>query len=75
MAKRWYSRSGTVRWRDDEGRRHREDGPAVVWPDGTQYWFNHGRYHFAHGPSDLYASGSLRWYEDGRHLRRRDPYG
>ena len=75
MAKRRYYRIGTVRWLDDEGCSHRLDGPAAVWPDGSQYWFNHGRYHFAHGPAYLYASGSLLWYEDGELLRRRKPYG
>ena len=75
MAKRWYNRSGTVRWLDDEGHYHREDGPAIVWPNGTQWWFSHGGYHFAHGPSDLYADGALRWYEDRQLLRERYPYG
>ena len=75
MAKRVYHRNGTVRWLDDKGRSHREDGPATVWPHGTQYWLRHGRAHFAHGPADLYYDGTLRWYEDGRHLRWRDPYG
>ena len=75
MAKRWYDRYGWVQWLDDEGQPHREDGPAWIRSDGTQYWFNHGRYHFAHGPADLYADGRLRWYEDHCRLRRRKPYG
>ena len=75
MAKREYRRNGTVRWLDDEGHAHRLDGPAVVWPDGTQFWYRHRRYHFAHGPSDLYAEGLVAWYEAGEYLRMRHPYG
>ena len=75
MAKRRYNRDGWIQWIDDEGLLHRVDGPAWVWPDGTQYWFNHDRDHFVHGPSDLYADGRLAWYEDGEYLRERDPYG
>ena len=75
MAKRVYSRSGVVKWLDDEGRVHHEDGPAIVWPHGTQWWYRHGGYHFAHGPADLYVDGSLVWYEKSRKLRERDPYG
>ena len=24
------------------GKRHREDGPAIEWPDGSKYWFLNG---------------------------------
>ena len=75
MAKRRYDRDGLVRWLDDEGLLHRVDGPAWVWPRGTQYWSRHGRFHFAHGPADLYADGTLAWYEDGQFLRERHLYG
>ena len=74
MAKRRYYRSGIVRWYDDREHYHREDGPAAVYVDGTQYWYRHDRFHFAHGPSILYAD-LLVWYDKGEHLRRREPYG
>ena len=75
MAKRVYHRDGTVIWYDDEGHRHREDGPATVWPHGMQWWFSHGRFHSTHGPAVLNADGRLVWYEDDRCLRGREPYG
>ena len=75
MAKRRYYRNGVVQWLDDESHRHREDSPASVWPDGSQYWYRHGWFNFAHGPSILYADGWLAWYEDSDLLRRRKPYG
>ena len=64
-----------VLWLDDKGHFHREDGPAVVWPNGGQFWFRHGQDHFAYGPSDLCYDGTLVWYEDGDPLRERGPYG
>ena len=75
MAKRRYYRSGMVQWIDDEGRAHREDGPAEVWKDGTQWWLRHGWAHFAYGPADLWSRGTLAWYEDKKLLRGREPYG
>ena len=75
MAKRTYSRTGLVRWYDDEGFYHRVDGPALVWAHGRQLWYSRGMPHFAHGPADLWPSGTLVWYEDGRHLRERHLYG
>jgi hypothetical protein len=28
--------------RNGNGERHRKDGPAVILPDGTQYWYRDG---------------------------------
>jgi hypothetical protein len=30
---------GTIRWKNAEGQRHREDGPAVICPSGREYWY------------------------------------
>ena len=75
MAKRWYSRNGIVRWLDDEGYAHREDGPAEVWAHDRQWWCRRGKPHCAHGPAVVWPDGLVRWYEDGRYLRERHPYG
>lgn len=33
--------TGMVKYRDDENRNHRSDGPAVIWSDGKkEYWIN-----------------------------------
>ena len=75
MAKRMYRRDGLVRWIDDEGYAHREDGPASVWPEDTQWRFHHGWFHFAHGPAAVWPDGLMGWYEDNKLLRWREPYG
>ena len=42
---------GVIEWRDDEGRldkwyrrgkRHCDDGPAAIYPDGRRIWFVDG---------------------------------
>ena len=36
---------GTLVWRNDRGQVHREDGPALIYPDGEQYWCINGEFH------------------------------
>ena len=33
---------GTKHWYQN-GKRHREDGPAAIWPDGEKVWYKNGR--------------------------------
>jgi len=47
-------------WLNDE--RHREDGPAVEWPDGCKAWYLHGKYHREDGPAVEYPDGSKQWW-------------
>ncbi len=41
---------GVIEWRDEEGKLHRVDGPARVFPSGREEWLRHGRLHRAEGP-------------------------
>jgi len=50
--KRWYL----------NGRRHREDGPAIESSNGYKGWFLHGQYHRETGPAIEYIDGSKSWY-------------
>jgi hypothetical protein len=34
---------GDIRWYNEAGERHRDDGPAVVFPDGDVAWCLNGR--------------------------------
>ncbi len=33
---------GAQVWEDSDGRMHREDGPAIIYPNGTERWLYHG---------------------------------
>lgn len=48
------------------GMRHRDDGPAIIWPDGGTVWCLHGHYHRDDGPAIEYAGGYKVWYKHGK---------
>ena len=48
-----------------DGKYHREDGPAIIWADGTQVWCADGKYHRAAGPSIIWADGTQVWCANG----------
>ena len=53
------------------GKRHREDGPAVKYPDGNKAWYLHGKYHREDGPAIEWANGNKSWWLHGK-LHRED---
>ena len=44
------------------GKRHREDGPAMEWADGSKSWYLNDKYHREDGPAIEYADGSKFWH-------------
>ena len=61
--------NGTKRWFLHD-KRHREDGPAVEYPDGTKSWYLHDELHREDGPAIEHADGSKRWFLNGKELER-----
>jgi hypothetical protein len=53
------------------GKRHREDGPAVEYANGDKYWFINDKNHREDGPAMEYANGDKYWFMNGR-LHRED---
>jgi len=49
------------------GVRHREDGPAVEYSEGTKHWYLNGVRHREDGPASEYSSGGKYWYLNGVH--------
>ena len=60
---------GVLEWLDAQGRPHRTDGPARVFPGGRREWYRHGSLHREGGPAVEHANGSVKWYRDGRRHR------
>ena len=54
---------GTKCWYKS-GKYHRDDGPAVIYPDGRQEWYKEGKWHRDDGPAVIYPNGVQRWYKD-----------
>ena len=55
---------GTKEWRQN-GKLHREDGPASEYANGTKYWYRNGKLHREDGPAIEYADGAKYWYLNG----------
>ena len=47
--------------KNESGELHREDGPAIEYPDGTKHWYLNGKLHREDGPAIEYADGSKKW--------------
>jgi hypothetical protein len=52
---------------------HREDGPAVEYPDGDKSWYINGKLHREDGPAVEYADGGKAWFIDGKRHREDGP--
>lgn len=47
---------------------HREDGPAVIWTDGTQLHYADGKLHREDGPAVHGGPGGSEWWREGRRV-------
>jgi hypothetical protein len=54
---------GTKHWVDSGGKKHRDDGPAVIRADGYKLWYQHGKLHRDDGPAIIARSGRKEWYQ------------
>jgi len=52
---------------------HMDDGPAIIWADGSQYWYINGKQHRVDGPAIIWADGSQEWYINGKQHRENGP--
>lgn len=49
-----------------DGKRHRDDGPAVEHPSRTRWWWRNGELHRDNEPAVEHADGKRYWYRDGQ---------
>ena len=66
-------KDGTQVWKNENGELHREDGPAIIFPDGIQHWFINGNFHREDGPAVIYPDGRQYWYINGNPHREDGP--
>ena len=57
--------SGDRKWKNKEGRLHRENGPAVEWNNGDKIWFINGELHREDGPAIERSDGIKKWWING----------
>jgi hypothetical protein len=60
-----------VEYRNEQGQLHREDGPAIVYNDGTKYYYRNGLIHREDGPAIEYKDGTVVYYTNDS-LHRED---
>jgi hypothetical protein len=63
---------GTKAWYLN-GKRHREDGPAIEWSDGRKWWITNGLFHREDGPAIERFAGTKVWYLNGKVHRADGP--
>ena len=63
------SKAGTIRYYNKNGKLHRIGGPAVIFADGTEIWYQNGLFHRTDGPSVIYPNGECDWYLNGSYHR------
>jgi len=51
---------------NEEGQRHRLDGPAIESSNGTKVWYQKGELHRLDGPAIEHSNGKRHWYFKGK---------
>jgi len=46
------------------------DLPAIIYPDGTQFWYQNGELHRLDGPAIIYPDGTQLWYQNGEEIKK-----
>ena len=63
-----YKRTGYLQHADEsihwykEGKRHRDDGPAINYANGDKYWYKEGKRHREDGPAVEYPDGEIQYW-------------
>lgn len=64
---------GDVYYTNEMGNLHRLDGPALLWTDGSEHWFENGVLHRIGGPAIDRNDGFQQWYVNGKMHRLDGP--
>lgn len=59
------------RWTLDQ-KKHRDDGPAVVYRDGYQEWYQRGVLHRTEGPAIVDQFGREKFFVNGKMLDKQE---
>jgi hypothetical protein len=62
-----------IRHEDRRGELHRDDGPAIIYADGTQLWYRNGKQHRDGGPAAIGPDGTQAWYQNDKCHREDGP--
>ena len=54
------------------GKRHREDGPAIEYADGSKSWYLNDKLHREDGPAIEWADGYKFWWLNGKQVTQEE---
>ena len=54
------------------GKRHREDGPAIECANGNKWWYLNDQLHREDGPAVEFASGTKWWYLNDKEISEQE---
>lgn len=66
----------SIKYKNENGQLHREDGPALEWPDGTKEWWLNDVRHREDGPALVITRNGVvsnHWYFNGKRHREDGP--
>ena len=63
---------GNIRYYNEQGQFHREDGPAVEYAYGTKAWYLNDKPHREDGPAVEWACGDKSYYLNGQQISEQE---
>ena len=58
--------TGARRYFNHADQLHCEDGPALIFPNGTGVWYHNGLRHRINGPAVVFPDGRKEWWLNGK---------
>ena len=68
MKNGWITDSNGTKRHYVDDKYHNDNGPAIIWEDGTKYWAKHGNKHREDGPAIEWSDGEKEWWYEGKRL-------
>jgi len=63
-----------TRYSNSDGKRHRNNGPAIIYPSGTQVWYRNDKPHRDNNlPASIGSDGDQYWHQNGKLHRDNGP--
>ena len=64
--------TGARRYFNHANQLHCEDGPALIFPNGTGVWYHNGLRHRINGPAVVFPDGSKEWWLNGKRCTKQN---
>ena len=67
----YINKYGTMIWYNKYGEfQSKGDNPAIIYLDGTKFWYKNGKYHRdGDKPSSIYSNGNKVWHKNGQYIK------